>query len=329
MEDFFQQIDGLENSDFAFTPSLAEDERGKPADLCDINSFMAADTPRKREKFADRFAPLFNYAFYQDRIVSDAAYDIWEYDSPESYQDAREPLITAIQAVNLINEISHDKTRVSDGDFAKLGLRFWDVSNSPVSNFPAGRFKVGKTENGIRRLASAEEVAAKAKRYGSDIREPYFEIETRSPAYADYLEKASELISLMGNLRHCRLYDMKEPKPRYVLFMGFNHSGVYSLKSTAGAKALLSDFVDSLFTLHLWDVATVCRNGREERTAGSALSSLWWIALDSFREGRVGLCSICGRPFIAKRERGQKRLYCSSACKSWSKANPGKVRIAK
>lgn len=100
--------------------------------------------------------------------------------------------------------------------------------------------------------------------------------------------------------------------------------------STHGAIDCLKSLVDALFSIHLNGMRVICVDGgTEAMKSDCALSSLWWLALDSLREGRVGLCKSCGRPFIAYRERGKKRVYCSDACKGWQHHHPGESRKAK
>lgn len=44
-------------------------------------------------------------------------------------------------------------------------------------------------------------------------------------------------------------------------------------------------------------------------------SSLWLTMLFESLDGRVGVCEVCGKPYVAKRERGQKRRTCSDRCR--------------
>lgn len=98
-------------------------------------------------------------------------------------------------------------------------------------------------------------------------------------------------------------------------------------KNPEGVRECLKSIVDGLFTLHLKDIRTISNNGGEEfRRSLSVISSIWWLALDELRTGRLGKCAACGRPFIAKKERGQKRVYCCDACRQWQKKHPGKHR---
>lgn len=87
--------------------------------------------------------------------------------------------------------------------------------------------------------------------------------------------------------------------------------------------------IDCLFTLHLSHLMTLTRNGGEEvRHAWDELTMIWWLAMDRLRNGRAGICEECGTPFIAKRERGKLRRFCSKACQKRSsrrkKDNPAR-----
>ena len=101
----------------------------------------------------------------------------------------------------------------------------------------------------------------------------------------------------------------------------------YFERSAEGARKCLSDFVDRLFTLHMADVRTVSLGGgRECRIVATGISSLWWCAIDSLRDGRLGACEVCGKPYVARGERGKPRKYCSDACRQWHKNHPGEKR---
>lgn len=81
-------------------------------------------------------------------------------------------------------------------------------------------------------------------------------------------------------------------------------------------RDILTTVINTLFTIHMVDVRSICVNGKEEkRVCFSGLSSIWWVVLSRLRNGRVGRCASCGRPFVSKRERGKKRLFCNDACR--------------
>lgn len=101
----------------------------------------------------------------------------------------------------------------------------------------------------------------------------------------------------------------------------------YYERSAEGAAKCLSDLVDRLFTLHMADVRTVSLCGGQEcRIIATGISSLWWCAIDSLRDGRLGACEVCGKPYVARGERGKPRKYCSDACRQWHKNHPGEKR---
>lgn len=101
----------------------------------------------------------------------------------------------------------------------------------------------------------------------------------------------------------------------------------YYERSVNGARQCLGDLVDRLFTLHMVDVRTVSLGGGQEcRIVATGISSLWWCAIDSLRDGRLGACEVCGKPYVARGERGKPRKYCSDACRQWHKNHPGEKR---
>lgn len=133
-----------------------------------------------------------------------------------------------------------------------------------------------------------------------------------APAYASYLKAACRSSDHWGFSKKSRRLPLFEFQ-----------MGLYP-DSDAGMNECLRDLVDGLFSLHLCDVRTVSVDGgREARIADTAISAIWWAALDRLRDGRLGKCKACRRPFIAGRERGSKRAFCSDACRQWASVNRG------
>lgn len=92
-------------------------------------------------------------------------------------------------------------------------------------------------------------------------------------------------------------------------------------------RTLLDMSLDLLVNIHVREVrAFSWHGGQEARHAESNISSLWWTLLDSMRDGRLGRCIVCGKPFIAIKERGKKRRYCGDACKEYGHKHPGETR---
>lgn len=103
----------------------------------------------------------------------------------------------------------------------------------------------------------------------------------------------------------------------------------YYEDSDAGIRRALINLCDTLMTLHMGDVRTIVIDGQEIRSIATGIGSLWWSALDAMRIGRLGVCEVCGKPFIANNERGKRRKYCTEACKQWRKVHPGETRMNK
>lgn len=94
-------------------------------------------------------------------------------------------------------------------------------------------------------------------------------------------------------------------------------------------RKVLEYALDGLITPNMRDVcAYTYSGGREGRKAESSIASLWWTLVDTLRDGRLGCCAACGRPFIATNERGKKRRYCGNACKAYAHKYQGKKRQA-
>ena len=82
-----------------------------------------------------------------------------------------------------------------------------------------------------------------------------------------------------------------------------------------GRRSCVRFAVDEIMTLHLQDVRTVTVDGgRESRRASTGAAYSWWLLVDHMRDGRVGVCEGCGRPYVANVERGNPRRFCSKKC---------------
>lgn len=141
-------------------------------------------------------------------------------------------------------------------------------------------------------------------------------VDVESPHCAKYLEEACKRASAVWK---CQV-EVLPTKIVLKVVLGIFPS------SNKGRKLCLEALSDALFDLHLTGMMTRCIDGEEWRSADCGLTSLWWEALDSIRDGRLGRCSVCGKPFIAKRERGKKRKYCSNACKQRNKKRLSELR---
>lgn len=82
-----------------------------------------------------------------------------------------------------------------------------------------------------------------------------------------------------------------------------------------GRTDALKYAADALFTLHMSDIRTVSSDGgKESRISATGASMAWWLLLDHLRNGRIGVCEECGKPFVSNNERGNPRRFCSKRC---------------
>ncbi|MDR1421825.1 MAG: hypothetical protein LBI64_03050 [Coriobacteriales bacterium] len=82
-------------------------------------------------------------------------------------------------------------------------------------------------------------------------------------------------------------------------------------------------FVSSAITAHLRHVRIVSSLEFSEVIAcNEFISTLWYSLFDAFRVGRVGRCEQCHKPYIARKERGRKRRWCSPLCSKRNQRKP-------
>lgn len=75
--------------------------------------------------------------------------------------------------------------------------------------------------------------------------------------------------------------------------------------------ALLNRLTD----LMLHGVTVRIRRRATRATPHSPASSLWLAMLEGSLSGRVGICENCSGPYVAGKERGQRRRTCSDRCR--------------
>ena len=145
------------------------------------------------------------------------------------------------------------------------------------------------------------------------VESTYFEFTCpiRSEHYMDFLERGCDGINHVSLSRE---YQETDDGERYRLFSITSFE--YFKDEMPNCKTILEGIIDALISVHLIDIRTVSTDGgHESRACTSNLSYIWFDILKRMRDGRVGKCEACGRPFIAKRERGKKRRFCTDACR--------------
>lgn len=85
-------------------------------------------------------------------------------------------------------------------------------------------------------------------------------------------------------------------------------------RSSKGVRACLSALYDLMVTIHLHDLRVKAHGlGRLTADDCSYITALWLEMNQNANVGRIGVCDVCGTPFIATNER-HKRKYCSNRC---------------
>lgn len=289
----------------------------------DVAALIAADTPQKLDRYASESVGLFG------------AEEITRVTDVEA---ARSLLVLALKA----------KEASTDGAPGLEALREYGIAVNAPSE---GVLSLMKAASELE--AAASELAGELGPRGASLLlgEPAYRragktegqvmgatFDWRIPAgeYADYLVAAieaeegyCELLGAPCPWDFMRCPDGDEDGAHRTGAEGLRMFCVlgYYERSASGARQCLADLVDRLFTLHMADVRTVSLGGGQEcRVIATGISSLWWCAIDSLRDGRLGACEVCGKPYVARGERGKPRKYCSDACRQWHKNHPGEKR---
>ena len=289
----------------------------------DVAALVAADTPQKLDRYASESVGLFG------------AEEITRVTDVEA---ARSLLVLALKA----------KEASTDGAPGLEALREYGIAVNAPSE---GVLSLMKAASELE--AAASELAGELGPRGASLLlgEPAYRragktegqvmgatFDWRIPAgeYADYLvaaieaeESYCELLGVPCPWDYTRCPDGDKAEAHRTGTEGLRMLCVlgYYERSASGARQCLADLVDRLFTLHMTDVRTVSLGGGQEcRVIATGISSLWWCAIDSLRDGRLGACEVCGKPYVARGERGKPRKYCSDACRQWHKNHPGEKR---
>jgi hypothetical protein len=80
------------------------------------------------------------------------------------------------------------------------------------------------------------------------------------------------------------------------------------------AAIVAQAFVDSAISAHLGACYMVSVNSQMVIELDDFVQTIWYSLFESFRGGRVGRCLVCGKPYVSKMERGERRKYCSARC---------------
>lgn len=247
-----------------------------------------ADTERKVSKLFSGVSPLFS----NDPVSEETIQDV---------EAARHVLIEALEARYYIGT-----KFVSESLLCSLGVSVMNLDGEKSKWFHKTQKEIASRFDGRdRRLFEvfSGDTTKRIMNIAGDAFGASFSLYVESKPYGSYLKQACERVP------NWSAFNVED-----VLIVEL-HMGFYEY-SESGFSECLRDLVDGLFSLHLHDLRTVSANGGEEkRVADTALTSIWWATLDKLRDGRLGKCKACGKPFIAKRERGSKRMYCCDACR--------------
>ena len=96
-----------------------------------------------------------------------------------------------------------------------------------------------------------------------------------------------------------------------------NHDKSYSKP----VQQIAGELLDMLCNINL-NVVVALDNGILSYRATDGLSAVWMALCHKFAHTRIDTCRACNTPMVISGERGNKRQFCSEACRKWRSRNP-------
>lgn len=255
-----------------------------------IDRLIHADTNHKLKSFMDKWPNLFNTVEYHSTM--------------DTYKDVRDLLILAMNLKSLV-----DGEECTKDNLVNLGF-FFDYFDSMI-NCANKPLPLGSGE-----VQMESKVSLRSRDYGSYLQKASWDVST--PISANELSGAEDfprkIVDSMHEDRPILGWpenDLQQHEENVYIF--HLYAGPFD-NIESGFKQLAKQALDELVTLHFFDVRAYLWNGEIAFQSSSVLSGLWISLASGFSEGRADTCMACGKPFIAFGERGNQRLYCSSAC---------------
>lgn len=268
-----------------------------------VEKLLNADTDKKLKSAAAPYFDLFGYEYTIEEMKN---LDEWlKEPTVNNIRSLRSVLIWVLEVLNISKK---DKVTLSDLNNSNiLVVRFEDTSDiERIKNKASSVISAGSESVEMKYLANLS----------NDVMTSHALTVISGKQYISFLEHA-----VLESKIDADFIPFPNDETLLNISLGlFNYSN-------QGFKDCAKKLVDTLFTIHLTGIKTISVNGGEEaRESTCGTAAIWWTVLDELRDGRLGLCEACSRPYIAKRERGTKRRFCSDACRQWAKNHPGKTR---
>lgn len=271
--------------------SLIADEDSDPFSVVqsgtykDVQRFIQADNARKIENILEEYTSFFD-SETDEIFVKDV-------------QDIRSVLLIIFEL-----QLLCQKNKLCVEDFQGLPIELYEFNTLDELKANA------EVKNYITELDAGNEsfipYFKKSFDLGRTLVCGVFSIAIESSGYLKILEEGIRYAELIGF--SCELIRGKKENVLEIFVRSFNYYGV------EGFRNEIYELIDALYTIHLNDVHTYTNNGILVQEAHTLVSSLWYSTAEAFRGGRPGKCKVCGNPFVAFGERGNKRLYCGQAC---------------
>lgn len=301
----------------------------------DVERFIASDTEAKMRAFLQGAPAMFAAG---DNLTLPADVDL------ASAMAARDMLQLALLAREAAKD---EEASLSNEDLERFGLRTV-MPSEELQEFLRERVQMIQEVSDFAAESDSEKSIYKRERGYTGTLDPdadiigiSFDIYVPKGLYTSFLMRMLQMNDLATEARGIANHwssewciidkdgDSKPSTEKKATHLHLICALGYYVNSDTGIRRALTNLCDTLMTLHMGDVRTIVIDGQEGRSIATGIGSLWWSALDAMRIGRLGVCEVCGKPFIANNERGKRRKYCTEACKQWRKVHPGETRMNK
>lgn len=293
-KNFYHQL-GNRNSVFATAESL--------------ESFIAAPgRGQSEEDYIDELARKYNAGDFLPRYAP--GYRFWKLVVPhdrglisEQVYRARMTQLEEFLSTARFQEISLNDVRAARR-LMRRALSLFEVLQD-------GR-KVGKKDLELLGV-SCSPVSGETTKYTMRLHIPW----------GNYLEYINESLSFMTTQPYLYFNDcfFEEQEDPYIGYLGYTGGANLAIANTAANDAcsrrmFLIYALSALLDLHLVHMRPLAVGIGDVRLFSfDRVTALWAQLRESATKGRIGRCRTCGAPFIAGKERGRRRAYCSDSCK--------------
>ena len=263
-----------------------------------LNDLASADTDRKMSRLAAEWSPL---------LYSRVGFE--GYSDEEILFDAREIVAFVLRLKHLI-----DNGACTERNLEEIGVSVW--------RHP-GDFNAFRAFAHILLTSNALAMYLMDKNRCFDAKEDYLlsnpQFEKEAVCFCPYTFVSDATAKMAVERRlylpwQSKLLDgLKNDSRCFVVNVAY--SAVSRLEEPEDFERIAYGLIDSVISGCSQGLEIGAHNGCIVAACDSHFTSIIALLSESLRTSRVVLCKTCGMPAIAPAERGNKKQYCSDACK--------------